>query len=227
MVIVFTVCQIPQAISLSLQSFFPILAQSSKVLIYNNFANCFVALNASINFLLYCCFSDRFRATFRSNFAFLSKYCAHYIRPDCSLNAGRRRRPTNSTSFENMSNSYTMINQSNYSLPVTQVNHPASNLSYEANGRYSTQLPNQQSISIEADEELWIYRLPILSKFSAKSPTKSTRIKFQEAHRSHSSDSVRSSTCWQSVKKKIPCRSLCARRTHAVVTRDWKRWVGW
>mgnify|MGYP001077689065 FL=1 len=81
-VIVFTVCQIPQAISLTIQSVFPHLDPSPRILIYNNFANCLVAVNASINFLLYCCFSDRFRSIFRSHFAFLSKYCAQYINPE-------------------------------------------------------------------------------------------------------------------------------------------------
>ena len=46
-------CQIPQAISLTLHSVLPKLARSSNVLIYNNFANCLVAINASTNFLLY------------------------------------------------------------------------------------------------------------------------------------------------------------------------------
>ncbi|CAF0860199.1 unnamed protein product [Didymodactylos carnosus] len=50
-VIVFTVCQIPQAISLTLASYNHELASSNKVLIYNNFANSLVALNASINFI--------------------------------------------------------------------------------------------------------------------------------------------------------------------------------
>ena len=192
-VIVFTVCQIPQAISLSLQSFLPVLARSSKVLIYNNFANSFVALNASINFLLYCCFSDRFRATFRANFAFLSKYCARFIRPECSLKPGRRR-PTHSTSFDDVSNSYTMINQSNYSLPVNRMNRALSNVSNETNGRCSTHFPRQQqSITIEGDKQQWIYRLPLLSNFASQTSRRSGRITFQTARPSHSSDSVSSS----------------------------------
>lgn len=81
-VIVFTVCQIPQAISLTIQSVFPHLEPTPRLLIYNNFANCLVAVNASINFVLYCCFSDRFRSTFRSHFTFISKYCAQYIHPE-------------------------------------------------------------------------------------------------------------------------------------------------
>ena len=90
-VIVFTVCQIPQAISLTVQSFFPTLSRTSKVLIYNNFANCLVAVNASINFLLYCCFSDRFRLTFSSSFSFISKYCVQYIGPSWKRNKGKNK----------------------------------------------------------------------------------------------------------------------------------------
>lgn len=86
MVIVFTVCQIPQAISLTVASFFPSVSRKDEALIFNNFANCLVAVNASINFLLYCCFSDRFRRTFGSSFAFLSKYCAQFIQPNWTSN---------------------------------------------------------------------------------------------------------------------------------------------
>jgi len=94
-VIVFTVCQIPQAISLTVQSIVPNLSQSSQMRIYNNFANCLVAINASMNFFLYCVFSERFRSTFSSHFAFLSKYCMNYYMDknwkivnddNCSLN---------------------------------------------------------------------------------------------------------------------------------------------
>jgi hypothetical protein len=128
-VIVFTVCQIPQAISLTVQSFFPKLSRSSKVLIYNNFANCLVAVNASINFVLYCCFSDRFRLTFRSSFAFLSKYCAHYMKPNRKLT---QHVTTNSPSLDNMS--YTMpYNQSTYSLQSTGLRMHMSNMRVNVN----------------------------------------------------------------------------------------------
>lgn len=90
-VIVFTVCQIPQAISLTVQSFFSTLSRTSKVLIYNNFANCLVALNASINFLLYCCFSDRFRSTFSSSFSCLSKYCFQDVEPKWKINKSQKK----------------------------------------------------------------------------------------------------------------------------------------
>jgi hypothetical protein len=128
-VLVFTVCQIPQAISLTLQSFFPKLAQTSKVLIYNNFANCLVALNASMNFLLYCCFSDRFRSTFRSNFTFLSKYCAHYIQPN-------KYQSNHSISLDNM----TCVDHSNYSLHGNYLNIRRSHISIDINPKYLNHL---------------------------------------------------------------------------------------
>lgn len=110
-VLVFCVCQIPQAIALTLSSFFPVLARTPKVLIYNNIANLLVAINASINFLLYCCFSERFRSTFRANFAFLSKYCAHYIQPEWKPTASNNHhhqhhhhQGRHSTSIDNVSN---------------------------------------------------------------------------------------------------------------------------
>lgn len=126
-VLVFTVCQIPQAISLTLQSFFPKLAQTSKVLIYNNFANCLVALNASMNFLLYCCFSDRFRATFRSNFTFLSKYCAHYIQPTWKIKSSQYP-----MSVDNVS----CAEQSNYSFHGNQLPTRISNISTDFTPKY-------------------------------------------------------------------------------------------
>jgi hypothetical protein len=53
-----------------------------------------------MNFLLYCCFSDRFRSTFRSNLTFLSKYCAHYIQPKWKIKTNNH-----STSLDNLSSS--------------------------------------------------------------------------------------------------------------------------
>ncbi|CAF4425292.1 unnamed protein product [Rotaria sp. Silwood2] len=128
-VIVFTVCQIPQAISLTVQSFFPILSQAPKVLIYNNFANCLVALNASINFVLYCCFSDRFRSTFSSNFSFLSKYCAPYVVANWKLKPVNNK---HSISIDNMSSNY-LDNHSNYSVHGQSTNPRLSNMSCEMN----------------------------------------------------------------------------------------------
>ncbi|CAF1079905.1 unnamed protein product [Adineta steineri] len=120
-VIVFTVCQIPQAISLTLQSFVPKLAQTSKVLIYNNFANCLVAVNASINFVLYCCFSDRFRSIFRSNFTFISKYCAQYIQPEWTRKSNNHQ--------HTFSNSCDNISLTNYSTHGNQIHSCISNVS--------------------------------------------------------------------------------------------------
>ncbi len=141
-VLVFTVCQIPQAISLTLQSFFPTLAQSSQVLIYNNFANCLVAVNASINFLLYCCFSDRFRSTFQSNFTFLNKYFVHHIQPKWQPNEIDHQ-PKYSISIDNMSN---------YSLHGNQINTCASNINHlDFNSKYLTSI-NQ---TCDVNEHSW------------------------------------------------------------------------
>ncbi|CAF1380889.1 unnamed protein product [Adineta ricciae] len=125
-VIVFTVCQIPQAISLTLQSFFPVVAQTSKVLIYNNFANCLVAINASMNFLLYCCFSSRFRSTCRSSFAIIYKHCANFIDPNWKLTKDNTKY---SISFDNMS--------STYSLHGQQLSAGLSNQSSDLNNRFA------------------------------------------------------------------------------------------
>ncbi|CAF0814814.1 unnamed protein product [Rotaria sordida] len=140
-VIVFTVCQIPQAISLTVQSFFPILSQAPKVLIYNNFANCLVAINASTNFLLYCCFSERFRSTFSSHFSFLRKYCAPYILSNWKLKSSTNK---HSLSIDNMLYNYP-YNHSNYSLHGSNRNARISNVSNELNPRYSKQSLNNYS----------------------------------------------------------------------------------
>lgn len=130
-VIVFTVCQIPQAISLTVQSFFPILSRTSRVLIYNNFANCLVAINASMNFLLYCCFSERFRSTFGSSFAFLSKYCAYILGPNWTISSDHNK---HSVSLENMSLHSTY--QSTYSLHGPSLNTRISNMSTDFSQKY-------------------------------------------------------------------------------------------
>ncbi|CAF0923468.1 unnamed protein product [Rotaria sp. Silwood1] len=163
-VIVFTVCQIPQAISLTVQSFFPKLSQASKVLIYNNFANCLVAVNASINFLLYCCFSDRFRSTFSSNFSFISKYCAPYIVPNYKLKTGNNK---HSLSIDNMSFNC-LDNHSNYSLHPQSTNPRMSNISYESNQKYfkksSSNHSQKQSHISNRNQRSWT---STLSKFTS------------------------------------------------------------
>lgn len=145
-VLVFTVCQIPQAISLTLQSFFPTLAQTPKVLIYNNFANGLVALNASTNFFLYCCFSERFRSTFRSNFSFLSKYCAHYIQPKWKIKESSHH-TKHSTSMENIST---------YSSHPHQFNTRLSNSSMDLNSKY----PSPMNQKFFGSKQPWLNGLP-------------------------------------------------------------------
>jgi len=158
-VIVFTVCQIPQAISLTVQSFFPKLAQTSKVLIYNNFANCLVAVNASINFVLYCCFSDRFRSTFRSSFTFLSKYCAHFIQPNWKIKSNNHRH-----TFSNSLDDVSSTNQSNYSIHRNQIDTRISTRSNDINPKYLSRInQNQSRLKEEKNNSLLACRLAIFS----------------------------------------------------------------
>ena len=87
-----------------------------------------MAINASINFLLYCCFSARFRSTFQSHFTFLSKHCARYIEPKWKANDNIDR-TRYSTSVDNMSG---------YSLHGNQIHTRASNISIDMNSKYLT-----------------------------------------------------------------------------------------
>ena len=148
-VIVFTVCQIPQAISLIVQSFFPSLSRTSKVLIYNNFANCFVALNASTNFLLYCCFSDRFRTTFRSSFAFQSKYCTHYFQSKGYVNNKRRRHPHSC-----YHGTLSLTDSSSYFPHRNQLNTRISTSSTELDSRHYHPIHQRQSRLINENDHL-------------------------------------------------------------------------
>jgi hypothetical protein len=184
-VIVFTVCQIPQAISLTVQSFFPILSRTPKVLIYNNFANCLVALNASMNFLLYCCFSERFRSTFRSSFAFISKYCEHYIEPNWKLTTVNTN---HSISLDNMSfnSPYT---QSNYSLHGQPLHTRVSNMSNDVSQKYlrktiSNASQRQSQLSNKNERQSWI---TILTKCKSN---KSQKMNFKQTRVWQSTDTV-------------------------------------
>lgn len=150
-VIVFTVCQIPQAISLTVQSFFPVLSQTPKVLIYNNFANCLVAINASMNFLLYCCFSERFRSTFGSSFAFLTKCCAYIMGPKWTINADSNK---HSVSLDNMSLN-SAYNQSSYSLHGPSLNTRISNMSNDASQKYLRKTFSDTSQVINQKQRSW------------------------------------------------------------------------
>ncbi|CAF0751765.1 unnamed protein product [Didymodactylos carnosus] len=142
-VIVFTVCQIPQAISLTIASYNEELAISTKLLIYNNFANSLVALNASINFVLYCCFSDRFRSTFRSSFSFLNK-CYNLYFP------GAMKKNFYTNSFEQINTKDINSSFSLHSKTLGKITLPTSysrsNMINDAstNPRYSTSVEQQQ-----------------------------------------------------------------------------------
>ncbi len=85
-----------------------------------------------MNFLLYCCFSARFRATFQSNFTFLSKYCAHYIQPQWEI----KERNYHSVSLNNMSN---------YCLHGNQIHSRVSNISVDSNSMNQKLNRNDQS----------------------------------------------------------------------------------
>ena len=72
-VLVFLICQLPMALLLIYETIFPLREKTNKtaidiVLGLNNIANGLTAINASVNFILYSCFSEKFRQTFSSLF---------------------------------------------------------------------------------------------------------------------------------------------------------------
>lgn len=72
-VLLFLICQLPSALLLIYEAIFPLDNHVSDVtkdirLGLNNIANGLTAINASVNFLIYSCFSDKFRQTFRALF---------------------------------------------------------------------------------------------------------------------------------------------------------------
>ena len=69
----------PQSLSLTYEIFFENYHQMSRdhqtyLLIFNNFANLFLCINASIDFILYCFLSDKFARTCRQ---ILCRQCSH------------------------------------------------------------------------------------------------------------------------------------------------------
>ncbi len=76
-VLLFLVCQLPSAFLLIYEAIFPVENVKNKFIVdlrlgLNNIANGLSAINASVNFLLYTCFSEKFRQTFQS--VFLTKF---------------------------------------------------------------------------------------------------------------------------------------------------------
>ncbi|RNA39794.1 FMRFamide receptor-like [Brachionus plicatilis] len=72
-VLLFLICQVPSALLLIYEAIFPLDNDVGYVtkdirLGLNNIANGLTAINASVNFILYSCFSDKFRQTFRAMF---------------------------------------------------------------------------------------------------------------------------------------------------------------
>ena len=164
-VLVFTVCQIPQAISLTLQSFVPSIARVPKVLIYNNFANCLVALNASTNFLLYCCFSERFRSTIRLNFTFLSNCCGHYIQSKWQIKEINDHQTRHSISIDNISNN---------SLAGSQLYTRASDTNNGINIKYIVQMNEK----LDGNKQSWFSRMLFSSsKFKQINHSKTVSIR--------------------------------------------------
>jgi hypothetical protein len=91
-VLVFLICQTPSALLLIYDAIFPLENETNKVVIdvilgLNNIANGLTAINASINFILYCCLSDKFRKTFKRFFLSTNKdknsnaLNSNYLRP--------------------------------------------------------------------------------------------------------------------------------------------------
>jgi G protein-coupled receptor 139 len=77
-VLVFLVCQLPSALLLIYEAIFPLQNQNSKmaedvILGLNNIANGLTAINASVNFILYSSFSEKFRQTFKELFLMKKK----------------------------------------------------------------------------------------------------------------------------------------------------------
>lgn len=74
-VLIFLICQLPGALLLIYAAIFPIgskdvLIPDDIILGFNNIANGLVAVNASINFILYSCLSEKFRQNFQRIFLF-------------------------------------------------------------------------------------------------------------------------------------------------------------
>lgn len=77
-VLLFLICQLPSASLLIYEAIFPLDDQTSKLnrdvrLGLNNIANGLTAINASVNFVLYSCFSEKFRQTFQELFSISNK----------------------------------------------------------------------------------------------------------------------------------------------------------
>ncbi len=137
-----------------------------------------------MNFLLYCCFSDRFRSTFSSSFVFLSKYCAHYIGPNWKITKDDN---TNSLSVENMS-FYSPYNQSNSSLRGPSLNTRISNMSADISQksvRKTLSYPSQRQSQISYQKrQSWT---TILSNFKSN---KNNKTEFKQSIVWKSSETV-------------------------------------
>ncbi len=69
-VLVFVLCQMPSALLLIREALYPVMlikdrTKSDIIIGFNNIANGLLHVNASINFVLYCVFSEKFRSTFK------------------------------------------------------------------------------------------------------------------------------------------------------------------
>jgi hypothetical protein len=86
-VLLFLICQLPNAIMLLFHSIMtPEQRKSDLVIGINNISNGLVAINASVNFILYSCFSERFRNTFHHLLTKIYCYKDRNIRETSSYN---------------------------------------------------------------------------------------------------------------------------------------------
>ena len=110
-VIVFLVCQVPSALLLIYEAIFPLEYSESKVtrdiiLGLNNIANGLTAINASINFILYSCFSKRFRDTLKQIFSFKKKTKSSMPFDVSTTSQTNHRRVNNTNSSKRNSNAF-------------------------------------------------------------------------------------------------------------------------
>lgn len=104
-----------------------------------------------MNFLLYCCFSERFRSTFGSSFAFLSKCCAYIMGPKWTITADSNK---HSVSLDNMSLN-SVYNQSSYSVHGPSLNTRISNMSNDVSQKYLRKTFSDSSQVINQKQRSW------------------------------------------------------------------------
>jgi hypothetical protein len=136
-----------------------------------------------MNFLLYCCFSDRFRSTFSSSFVFLSKYCAQFIGPNWNITDDNK----NSVSLDNMSYNSPQT-QSSYSLRRPTLNNRISNMSNDLSQKC---LRKTRSDSSQRYSQTSNQKRQSFTEFSSKfKSNKNDKIRFKDTLVWQSSEKV-------------------------------------